>query len=72
MADEQVRTQSSAQGVKQLHLEIKNAEENSIQDMKATIPQVNIKTIKKDENKFNINLEYKSGTDPRKIYLIIR
>jgi len=56
---------SSAQGVKQLHLEIKNAEEDSIQDMKATIPQMNIKSIKKDENRFNINLEYKSSTDPR-------
>ena len=56
---------SGAQGVKQLHLEIKNAEEDSIQDMKATIPQVNIKSIKKDENRFNISLEYKSGTDPR-------
>ena len=56
---------SSAQGVKQLHLEIKNAEEDSIQNMKATIPQVNIKAIKKNENSFNINLEYKSGTDPR-------
>ena len=56
---------SSAQGVKQLHLEIKNAEEDSIEDMKATIPQVNIKSIKKDENRYNINLEYKSSTDPR-------
>ena len=56
---------SSAQGVKQLHLEIKNAEEGSIQDMKATIPQVNVKSIKKDENRFNIDLEYKSGSDPR-------
>ena len=56
---------SSAQGVKQLHLEIKNAEENSIQDMKATIPQVDIKSIKKDKDCFNINIEYKSGTDPR-------
>ena len=56
---------SSAQGVKQLHLEIRNAEEDSIQNMKATIPQINIKTIKKDEKSFNINLEYKSGTDPR-------
>ena len=33
--------------------------------MKANIPQVNIKSIKKDENRFNINLEYKSNTDPR-------
>jgi ABC-type multidrug transport system, ATPase component len=56
---------SSAQGVKQLHLEIKNAEEDSIEGMKATIPQVNIKSIKKDENRYNINLEYKSSTDPR-------
>ena len=56
---------SSAQGVKQLHLEIRNAQEDSIQDMKATIPQINIKSIKKNENRFNIDLEYKSGTDPR-------
>ena len=26
---------------------------------------MNIKSIKKDENRFNINLEYKSNTDPR-------
>ena len=44
---------SGAQGVKQLHLEIKNAEEDSIQDMKATIPQVNIKSIKRNFNRFN-------------------
>ena len=56
---------SSAQGVRQLHLEIRNAEENSIQDMKATIPQLDIKSINKDENKFNITIEHKSGTDPR-------
>ena len=33
--------------------------------MKATIPQVDIKSIKKDKDYFNINIEYKSGTDPR-------
>ena len=56
---------SSAKGVKHLQLEIKNAEEGSKQDMKATIPQVNVKYIKKDENRFNIDIEYKSGSDPR-------
>ena len=57
---------SDAQGMTQLHLEISNTEENSIQDMKATMPGVNIKKVSKNGENFNVQLEYASGTDPRK------
>ena len=57
---------SGAQGMTQLNLEISNADENSIQDMKATMPGVNIKDVSKNGENFNVHLEYASGTDPRK------
>ena len=57
---------SGAQGMTQLNLEITNADENSIQDMKATMPGVNIKDVSKNGENFNVHLEYASGTDPRK------
>ena len=57
---------SGAQGMTQLNLEISNADENSIQDMKATMPGVNIKDVSKNGEYFNVHLEYASGTDPRK------
>jgi len=57
---------SGSQGMTQLNLEISNADENSIQDMKATMPGVNIKDISKKGENFNVHLEYASGTDPRK------
>ena len=57
---------SGAQGLTQLHLEISNAEENAIQDMKATMPELTIKDVTKSGECFNIVIEYASGTDPRK------
>ena len=57
---------SGSQGMTQLNLEINNADENSIQDMKATMPGVNIKDVSKNGENFNVHLEYASGTDPRK------
>ena len=57
---------SGAQGMTQLNLEISNADENSIQDMKATMPGMNIKDVSKNGEYFNVHLEYASGTDPRK------
>lgn len=57
---------SDAQGMTQLHLEISNTEENSIQDMKATMPGVNVKKVSKNGENFNVQLEYASGADPRK------
>tara|TARA_B100001094_G_scaffold136928_2_gene132605 strand:+ start:1850 stop:2803 length:954 start_codon:yes stop_codon:yes gene_type:complete len=57
---------SAAQGMTQLNLEISNANENSIQDMKATMPGLNIKNVSKNGENFKVHLEYSSGTDPRK------
>ena len=57
---------SAAQGMTQLNLEISNANENSIQDMKATMPGLNIENVSKNGENFNVHLEYSSGTDPRK------
>ena len=57
---------SDSQGKTQLHLDVINAEENDIQDMKAVIPSVSVKTIKKLEESINITLEYQNTSDPRK------
>ena len=57
---------SGAQGKTQLHLEISNAEENAIQEMKATMPELHIKDVTKSGENFNIVIEYASGSDPRK------
>ena len=57
---------SDSQGNTQLHLDVINAEENDIQDMKAVIPSVSVKTIKKLEESVNITLEYQNTSDPRK------
>ena len=57
---------SNSQGLTQLDLEINNANENDIRDMKATIPNVNVKNISKNEDNFKARLEYNSSSDPRK------
>ena len=50
----------------QLHLEIQNADENSIQDMKAVIPSISIESIHKMSNSIQVTLEHSSTSDPRK------
>ena len=55
-----------SQGLTLLHLQIENAEENDIQDMKASLPSINVKSIRKDEQSFKAILEYQSSNDPRK------
>ena len=57
---------SDSQAMTQLHLDVINAEENDIQDMKAVIPSINIKTVKKQDESINITLEYQNTSDPRK------
>ncbi len=57
---------SDSQAMTQLHLDVINAEENDIQDMKAVIPSINIKTVKKLDESINITLEYQNTSDPRK------
>tara|TARA_B100000475_G_scaffold193064_1_gene167382 strand:+ start:820 stop:1770 length:951 start_codon:yes stop_codon:yes gene_type:complete len=57
---------SDSQSMVQLHLDISNAEENDIQDMKAVIPAINVKTVKKSEDSVRVTLEYQHTSDPRK------
>ena len=56
---------TDASGKTRLTIEIDNAKENTIQDMKATIPAISIKSITKNNGLKTINLEYPKNKDPR-------
>jgi len=55
----------SAKGKADLKLEVGNADENDIRDMKATIPSIDIKNISKEDSFTRINIEFPSNGDPR-------
>ena len=55
----------SAKEKADLRLEVSNADENDIRDMKATIPSIDIKKISKEDSYTVINLEFPSNGDPR-------
>ena len=55
----------SAKGKADLKLEVSNADENDIRDMKATIPSIDIKNISKEDSFSRINIEFPSNGDPR-------
>ena len=55
----------SAKGKADLKLEVSNADENDIRDMKATIPSIDIKNISKEYSFTRINIEFPSNGDPR-------
>ena len=55
----------SAKGKADLKLEVSNADENDIRDMKATIPSIDIKNISKEDSFTRINIEFPSTGDPR-------
>ncbi len=55
----------SAKGKADLKLEVSNADESDIRDMKATIPSIDIKNISKGESYTAINIEFPSNGDPR-------
>ena len=55
----------SAKGKANLKLEVSNADENDIRDMKATIPSIDIKNISKEDSYTAINIEFSSNSDPR-------
>ena len=55
----------SAKGKADLKLEVSNADENDIRDMKATIPSIDIKNISKEDSFTSINIEFSSNGDPR-------
>ena len=55
----------SAKGKADLKLEVSNAGENDIRDMKATIPSIDIKNISKEDSYTAIDIEFSSNSDPR-------
>ncbi len=58
---------SDSKGMSELNLEIQNCEEDSINEIKAVIPSLNVKSVNKiNKETFNIVLEYPSSTDLRK------
>ena len=56
---------TDASGKTRLTMEVDNAEENTIQDMKATIPAISIRSITKNNGSKIIDLEYPKANDPR-------
>ena len=56
---------SDSSGKTELLLEVTNAEENDISDMKATIPSIDIKSIQKENSSTNISINYAATSDPR-------
>ena len=49
----------------ELSLQVENAKEDDISDMKAIIPSVDIKSISKEESHTQISIEYSKSNDPR-------
>jgi len=49
----------------ELSLQVENAKEDDIRDMKAVIPSVDIKSISKEESHTQISIEYSKSNDPR-------
>ena len=57
---------ADSQGLTHLRLEIDGGDENIIQEMKATIPGINIQSIVKKDKLTEIMIEYPNTSDPRK------
>ena len=49
----------------QLLLEIQNADENAIQNMKAVIPSISVQSINKQDSSTLVIIEYPNTSDPR-------
>ena len=49
----------------ELSIQVENANEDDIRDMKAVIPSVDIKSISKEESHTQISIEYSKSNDPR-------
>ena len=57
---------AGSKGNSKLNIEIYNADENDIENMKAVIPAITIKGLNKTVDKIQLSLEYKNNSDPRK------
>jgi ABC-2 type transport system ATP-binding protein len=49
-----------------LTLAIENSDDNTIENMKATVPSINIISVQKDENITTLKIEYSGKSDPRR------
>ena len=49
----------------ELSMEVENADENDINDMKAIIPSIDISSISKESTYTKINIKYPKNNDPR-------
>lgn len=49
-----------------LTLAIENSDDNTIENMKATVPSINIKSAQKDKNITTLKIEYSGKSDPRR------
>ena len=57
---------AGSKGNSKLNIEIYNADENDIENMKAVIPAITIKGLNKTDDRIQLSLEYKNNSDPRK------
>ena len=57
---------AGSKGNSKLNIEIYNADENDIENMKAVISAITIKGLNKTDDKIQLSLEYKNNSDPRK------
>ncbi len=57
---------ADSQGLTHLKLEIDGGEEDTIQEMKATIPSITIQSISRNDDSMDILIEYPNTADPRK------
>ena len=57
---------SGAQGNTQMTLELMNANKDSIQEMKAVVPSINLGRISENKGTTTVHLEYPTKSDPRK------
>ena len=56
---------SESKEMTELQLEIQNADENAIQDMKAVIPSISVQSINKQDSSSLVIIEYPNTSDPR-------
>ncbi len=57
---------ADSKGISTIKLEVSDAEETSIENMKAKLPSVNIKSVTREGENSKVLIEYPSSSDPRK------
>ena len=57
---------ADSKGISSIMLEISDAEEESIENMKAKVPSIDIKSVTRENDTSQVLIEYPSSSDPRK------